>query len=30
VPMSDIVVHGPDGVMTFLRQLTSDAAALRA
>ena len=30
VPMSDIVVHGPDGVMAFLSQLTADAAALRA
>ena len=30
VPLSDLVVHGPDGVMAFLRQLTSDAAALRA
>ena len=30
VPMSDLVVHGPDGVMDFLRQLTADAAALRA
>jgi trehalose 6-phosphate phosphatase len=30
VPMSDVVVHGPDGVMSFLRELTSDAAALRA
>ena len=30
VPLSDLVVHGPDGVMAFLRQLTEDAAALRA
>jgi len=30
VPMSDLVVHGPDGVMAFLRQLTADAASLRA
>ena len=30
VPLSDVVVHGPDGVMAFLRQLTKDAAALRA
>ena len=30
VPLSDVVVHGPDGVMAFLRQLTEDAAALRA
>lgn len=30
VPLSDVVVRGPDGVMAFLRQLTSDAAALRA
>jgi len=30
VPLSDVVVHGPDGVMAFLGQLTADAAALRA
>jgi len=30
VALSDVVVHGPDGVMAFLRQLTADAAALRA
>jgi trehalose 6-phosphate phosphatase len=30
VPLADLVVHGPDGVMAFLRQLTADAAALRA
>ena len=30
VPLSDVVVHGPDGVMAFLRRLTADAAALRA
>jgi trehalose 6-phosphate phosphatase len=30
VALSDLVVHGPDGVMAFLRQLTEDAAALRA
>jgi trehalose 6-phosphate phosphatase len=30
VPLSDVVVHGPDGVMAFLRQLTEDAASLRA
>ena len=30
VPLSDVVVHGPDGVMAFLRQLTEDAAATRA
>ncbi len=30
VPLSDVVVHGPNGVMEFLRQLTEDAAALRA
>ena len=30
VPLSDVVVHGPDGVMAFLRQLTEDAADLRA
>ena len=30
VPLSDVIVHGPDGVMEFLRQLTADAAGLRA
>jgi hypothetical protein len=30
VPMADVVVPGPDGVMDLLRQLTRDAAALRA
>ena len=30
VPLSDVVVHGPEGVMAFLRQLTEDAAATRA
>ena len=30
VPLSDVVVHGPDGVMAFLAQLTADAADLRA
>ena len=30
VPLADVVVHGPDGVMAFLRRLTADAAALRA
>jgi len=30
VPLSDVVVHGPDGVMAFLSQLTADAADLRA
>ena len=30
VPLSDVVVHGPDGVMAFLRRLAADAAALRA
>jgi trehalose 6-phosphate phosphatase len=30
VPLSDVIVHGPDGVMAFLGQLTVDAAALRA
>jgi trehalose 6-phosphate phosphatase len=28
--LADIVVHGPEGVMDLLRQLSSDAAALRA
>ena len=28
VPLSDVVVHGPDGVLDLLRQLTADAAAL--
>jgi trehalose 6-phosphate phosphatase len=28
--LSDVVVHGPDGVLDLLRQLTSDAEALRA
>jgi len=30
VSRSDVLVHGPDGVLTLLRQLTSDAAELRA
>lgn len=30
VPLSDLVVHGPDGVLAFLRQLTADAAVSRA
>ena len=30
VPLSDVLVHGPEGVLDLLRQLTSDAAALRA
>ena len=30
VPMSDVLVHGPEGVLHLLRQLTADAAALRA
>ena len=28
--LSDVLVHGPEGVLDLLRQLTSDAAALRA
>jgi trehalose 6-phosphate phosphatase len=27
VPLSDVVVHGPEGVLGFLRQLTEDARA---
>lgn len=27
VPLSDVVVHGPDGVLDLLRRLTADAAA---
>lgn len=27
VPLSDVVVHGPDGVLELLRRLTADAAA---
>src|SRR4051794_17916383 len=30
IPLSDVCVHGPQGVLDLLRQLTSDAAALRA
>jgi trehalose 6-phosphate phosphatase len=30
VPLSDVLVHGPEGVLALLRQLTADAAALRA
>jgi trehalose 6-phosphate phosphatase len=30
VRLSDVLVHGPDGVMALLRQLTEDAVALRA
>ena len=30
VDLSDVLVHGPDGVLDLLRQLTADAAALRA
>jgi trehalose 6-phosphate phosphatase len=30
IPLADVVVHGPDGVLDLLRQLTEDAAALRA
>jgi len=30
VPLSDVLVHGPEGVLGLLRQLTADAAALRA
>ncbi|MGZ4466089.1 MAG: trehalose-phosphatase, partial [Nocardioides sp.] len=30
VELSDVVVHGPEGVLDLLRQLTADAAALRA
>jgi trehalose 6-phosphate phosphatase len=29
-PLSDVLVHGPEGVLDLLRQLTTDAAALRA
>jgi len=28
--LSDVLVHGPDGVLELLRQLTADAAGLRA
>jgi trehalose 6-phosphate phosphatase len=30
VPLSDVVVHGPEGVLDLLRQLADDARALRA
>ena len=30
VALSDVLVHGPEGVLDLLRQLTADAAALRA
>jgi trehalose 6-phosphate phosphatase len=30
VQLSDVLVHGPEGVLDLLRQLTADAAALRA
>ena len=30
VALSDVLVHGPEGVLELLRQLTADAAALRA
>jgi trehalose 6-phosphate phosphatase len=30
VRLADVLVHGPDGVLDLLRQLTADAAALRA
>jgi trehalose 6-phosphate phosphatase len=30
VRLSDVLVHGPEGVLELLRQLTADAAALRA
>jgi trehalose 6-phosphate phosphatase len=30
VRLSDVLVHGPEGVLELLRQLTHDAAALRA
>ena len=26
-PLADVVVHGPDGVLDLLRQLTADAVA---
>jgi len=29
-PLSDVLVHGPEGVLALLRQLTTDAAELRA
>jgi trehalose 6-phosphate phosphatase len=30
VPLSDVLVHGPDGVLELLRQLSRDAAGTRA
>jgi trehalose 6-phosphate phosphatase len=30
LPLSDVLVHGPEGVLDLLRLLTTDAAALRA
>jgi len=30
LPLSDVFVHGPEGVLDLLRRLTEDAAALRA
>jgi len=30
LPLSDVLVHGPEGVLDLLRQLAADAAALRA
>jgi trehalose 6-phosphate phosphatase len=30
MPLSDVIVHGPEGVLDLLRQLTADASALRA
>jgi trehalose 6-phosphate phosphatase len=30
VPLSDVLVHGPEGVLDLLRQLTADAASIRA
>jgi trehalose 6-phosphate phosphatase len=29
-PLSDVLVHGPEGVLDLLRQITRDAADLRA
>ena len=30
VERSDVLVHGPDGVLAFLRQLAADASSIRA
>jgi trehalose 6-phosphate phosphatase len=30
IPLADVIVHGPDGVLDLLRELTEDASALRA